>query len=147
MLRRYRWAALSAAAVFVSLATGLGIAAWQAHQAAVQRDLARHDAATRRRCPRSAHRPLPARSIADHGSESPTAKSMLDGSARRVLAEYRSQPQLQGRVVLTLADLYDALEDVEGSATLLDGYLRQAGADADPLAVADARQKLWPTSS
>ncbi len=32
MLRRYRWAAAAAAAVFVSLAGGLGIAAWQAHR-------------------------------------------------------------------------------------------------------------------
>ena len=34
--------------------------------------------------------------IADHGASSPTAKNMLDKSARRVLDEYRDQPVLAG---------------------------------------------------
>jgi hypothetical protein len=141
LVRRYRWAAASAAAVFAVLALGLGAAAWQAHRAATERDVARRDAA-REEALRYQLTGLFRNAIAGHGSETPTAKSMLDKSAQRVLREYADQPQLAGQVVLTLADLYDALEDVQGSATLLEGFLAEAGPNADPFAVADARQKL-----
>jgi tetratricopeptide (TPR) repeat protein len=67
---------------------------------------------------------------------------MSDSSALRVLREYRDRPQLAGQLVLTLADLYGALEDVAGAGSLLEGFVSQAGPDADPLALADARQKL-----
>ena len=80
--------------------------------------------------------------IADHGSTPATAKSMIDSSAQRVLREYRDQPKLEGQLVLTLADLYGALEDVEGAGALLEGFVAQPGAGADPAALADARQKL-----
>ena len=141
LLRRHRWAAASATAVFLALSIGFGTAAWQAHRAAVQRDLALRDAA-REEALRYQLTGLFRGAIAEHGSDAPTAKTMLDKSARRVLREYRDQPQLAGQVVLTLADLYDALEDVQGSAALLEGFLAEAGANADPFAVADARQKL-----
>ncbi|HEY4956306.1 MAG TPA: serine/threonine-protein kinase, partial [Caldimonas sp.] len=141
LLRRYRWAATATAAVFVALAVGLGTAAWQAHRAALERDLARRDAA-REEALRYHLTGLFRNAIADHGSESPTAKSMLDKSAQRVLREYRDQPLLAGQVVLTLTDLYEALQDVQGSAALLEGFLAESGPNADPFAVADARQKL-----
>jgi eukaryotic-like serine/threonine-protein kinase len=141
LLRRYRWAAAAASAVFLALALGLSAAAWQAHRAAVERDLSRRDAA-REEALRYQLTGLFRNAIADHGDQAPTAKSMLDKSAQRVLHEYRDQPKLAGQVVVTLADLYNALEDVQGSAALLEGFLGQAGADADPFAIADARQKL-----
>jgi eukaryotic-like serine/threonine-protein kinase len=141
MLRRYRWAAAALAAILVSLAGGLSVAAWQAHRARVELDLARRDAAREEAVRYSLTRMFRA-AIADHGSEAPTAKNMIDSSAQRVLKEYRDQPQLAGQIVLTLADLYGALEDVTGAAALLEGYLGQAKSDADPAAIADARQKL-----
>jgi non-specific serine/threonine protein kinase/serine/threonine-protein kinase len=141
VLRRYRWAAATAGAVFVALAIGLGVAAWQAHRAAIERDIALRDAA-REEALRYHLTGLFRNAIADHASEAPTAKSMLDKSAQRVLREYRDQPLLAGQVVLALADLYDALEDVQGSAALLEGFLAESGSNADPFAVADARQKL-----
>ena len=57
---------------------------------------------------------------------------MLDRSAQRVLSEYRDDPYLAGKVVETLADLYGALEDIEGQVPLLEGFLKQAGPEADP---------------
>jgi non-specific serine/threonine protein kinase/serine/threonine-protein kinase len=140
-LRRYRWAAAAATVTFVSLAGGLGAAAWQAHIAGVERDNARHDLA-REEALRYEITGLFRKSIPQRGGEPVTARSMLDQSAARVLREYRDQPQLAGALVITLADLYDALEDAEGSAALLEGYLAQAGPTADPVALADARQKL-----
>ncbi|MEO8837058.1 MAG: protein kinase, partial [Caldimonas sp.] len=141
LLRRHRWAAASAAAVFVALALGFGVAAWQAHRAAMERDIALRNAA-REEALRFQLMGLFRGAIADHGSDAPTAKTMLDKSAQRVLREYRDQPVLEGQVVLTLVDLYEALEDVQGSAALLEGFLAAPPANADPFAVADARQKL-----
>ena len=140
-LRRYRWVAAAVAAVIVSLAVGLGVAAWQAEKAAQERDAARRDAA-REEAVRYNLTGLFRSAISDQGSKSTTAKGMIDSSAQRVLKEYHDQPLLAGQVVLTLADLYGALEDVNGSAALLEGFLAEADSRADPFAIADARQKL-----
>jgi tetratricopeptide (TPR) repeat protein len=139
-LRRYRWAAAAIAAVILSLAEGLGLAAWQARRASIERDAAVRDAA-REEAVRYQLTRIFRTAIADQGTP-PTAKSMIDSSALRVLREYRDRPQLAGQLVLTLADLYGALEDVAGAGSLLEGFVAQAGPDADPLALADARQKL-----
>ncbi len=140
-LRRYRWAAASVAAVIVSLAAGLGVAAWQAEKAAQERDVARRDAA-REEAVRYNLTGLFRAAISDQGSKSTTAKGMIDSSAQRVLKEYLDQPLLAGQIVLTLADLYGALEDANGAAALLEGFLAKADSRADLFAIADARQKL-----
>jgi tetratricopeptide (TPR) repeat protein len=140
-LRRYRWVTVAVAAVLVSLAVGLGTAAWQARRAEIERDAARRDAA-REEAVRYQLTRLFHTAIEERGAQPATAKAMIDNSALRVLREYRSQPQLQGQIVLTLADLYGALQDVEGSSALLESFVRQAGPDTDPPALADARQKL-----
>jgi hypothetical protein len=127
--------------VIVSLAVGLGVAAWQAERAAEERDVARRDAA-REEAVRYNLTGLFRAAISDQGSTATTAKGMIDLSAQRVLKEYRDQPLLAGQIVLTLADLYGALEDVNGAASLLEGFLAEADAKADPFAIADARQKL-----
>jgi len=139
--RRYRWLTVAVAAVLVSLAVGLGAAAWQARRAEIERDVARRDAA-REEAVRYQLTRLFHSAIEERGSQPATAKAMIDNSALRVLREYRSQPQLQGQIVLTLADLYGALQDVEGASALLEGFVKQAGPDTDPAALADARQKL-----
>jgi hypothetical protein len=140
-LRRYRWAAAAVGAVIISLAVGLGIAAWQAEKAAHERDAARRDAA-REEAVRYNLTGLFRQAISDQGSKATTAKGMIDLSAQRVLKEYRDQPQLGGQIVLTLADLYGALEDANGAASLLEGFLADGNPKADPFVVADARQKL-----
>jgi eukaryotic-like serine/threonine-protein kinase len=139
-LRRYRWGAVAVLAVFLSLAVGLGLAAWQARRAGIERDIAQRDAAREEAVRYNLTRLFRA-AMADQGSQ-PTAKGMIDSSALRVLREYRDKPQLAGQLVLTLADLYGALEDVAGAGSLLEGFVSQAGPDADPAALADARQKL-----
>ena len=140
-IRRHRWALTATAAVFVSLAVGLGATAWQAHRASIQRDIAQRDLA-REEALRYELTGLFRKTIAEHGEGPIDAKAMLDASARQLLSAYRGQPQIAGPLVITLADLYDALEDAQGAAALLEGYLAQAGAGADPASVADARQKL-----
>jgi tetratricopeptide (TPR) repeat protein len=140
-LWRYRWVTLAVAAVLVSLAVGLGAAAVQARRAQIERDAARREAA-REDAVRYQLTHLFRTAIEERGTQPATAKTMIDSSALRVLREYRSQPELEGQIVLTLADLYGALEDAEGAAALLEGFVNQAGPDSDPAALADARQKL-----
>lgn len=141
-LRRYLWGAIAVAAVVLSLSIGLGAAAWQAKRAQLERDVARRDAA-REEAVRYQLTRLFRSAIADRsGSGAPTAKEMVEASAQRVLHEYREDPQLEGKIVITLADLYGNLEDVTGGAALLEGYLKEADPKLDPVDVADARQKF-----
>ena len=140
-LQRYRWAAAAVAVVVLSLATGLGVAAWQAKRAALERDAARRDAA-REEAVRYSLTSLFRNAISERGSEPATAKGMIDASAHRVLEEYRDKPQLVGPLVLTLADLYASLEDVNGAGALLEGFIAAADEKTDTAMLADACNKL-----
>ena len=140
-LRRHRWSLAAIAAVFISLAGGLGTTAWQARRAEIQRDVARRDLA-REEALRYELTSMFRKVLAENGGHPLNAKGMLDASARQLLRAYRERPKLAGPLVITLADLYDALQDAQGAAALLESYLAQAGADADAASVADARQKL-----
>ncbi len=140
-LRRHRWAVAGGALIFVSLAGGLAGTAWQARRAEIERDAARR-AATREEAVRYHLIGLFRSSIAQKSGAPVTAKAMLDRSAQRVLKEYRDDPQLAGKVVVTLSDLYSALEDIEGQAPLLEGFLAATGPEADRESVALAQQKL-----
>jgi eukaryotic-like serine/threonine-protein kinase len=151
LMRRYRWQAAALVLVLVSLIGGLSVALWQGHRAQVERDAAQRDAA-REEAVRYQLTRLFRSAIADQNSPTTTAKDMIDASAARVLQEYRDQPQLAGQIVLALADLYGALNDVTGSRSLLQAYEQQAngqqtngqqrGEGADPATLADVRQKL-----
>ncbi len=148
-LLRHRWAVTAGCLVVASLTAGLATALSQAHRAEIERDAARR-AATREEAIRYHLINLFRSSIAqktdakdDTRAGTPlTAKTMLDRSAQRVIEQYRDDPQLAGKVVVTLADLYGALEDVEGQLPLLEGFLSAAGPEADLESVALARQKL-----
>ena len=140
-VRRYRWAVTAGGLVFASLAVGLAATIWQARRAGIERDVAR-TAATREEAIRDQITNLFRASIAEKSDAPITAKGMLDRSARRVLVEYRDDPQLVGKVVVTLADLYGALEDNEGQASLLESYLAATGPNADAESVATAQQQL-----
>ena len=140
-LARYRWGVAAVVVVFATLAAGLATTAWQAHRAEIERDLARR-AATREEATRYYLVKLFRSSIGQKNGAPPTAKTMLDVSAQRVLEQYRDDPVLTGKVVITLAELYGALEDVEGQAPLLERFLAAVGPEADPESVALAQQKL-----
>jgi len=141
MLRRHRWGVAAAAAVFMVLVIGWGFTARQAYRTAVERDTARRDV-SRAEAVRNNLTRLFRSAIADSGAQPATAKSMVDSSARRALREMHDQPELAGQIVLTLADIYGALEDVTGAASLLEGFVAQSPSQVDPAALADARQKL-----
>ncbi len=146
-LKRHRWGVAAVVALFLALAGGLVAVAWQARRAGLERDAARR-AADREEALRYHLVNLfrdslaPAASGGGEPAGPLSAKAMLDRSARRVIASYGDDPVLAGHVVETLADLYGALQDVEGQVPLLEAFLARAGAEADPRAVAIARQKL-----
>jgi non-specific serine/threonine protein kinase/serine/threonine-protein kinase len=141
-MRRHRWMVAAGASVFLALATSLAVVSWQAHRIALERDIARR-AASREEAVRFYLTRMFRSSVAAGNASGPTtAKAMLDRSAQRVLSEYRDDPYLAGKVVETLTDVYGALEDVEGQVPLLEGFLKQAGPEADPEALAVVRQKL-----
>ena len=96
------------------------MAAWQARRAAIERDAARRDA-SREEAVRYQLTRLFRTAIEERGSQPATAKAMIDNSALRVLREYRSQPQFEGQIVLTLADLYGACR-LEGRVSLLESF-------------------------
>jgi non-specific serine/threonine protein kinase/serine/threonine-protein kinase len=141
LLRRHRWGVAAAAAVFIILAVGWGFTARQAHRAALERDIARRDA-SREEAVRNNLTRLFRSAIGDRSAQPATAQSMVDSSARRALRELHDQPELAGQIVLTLADIYGALEDVTGAASLLEGFVAESDPQVDPAALADARQKL-----
>ena len=140
-LQRHRVPVVAGALLFASLAAGLATTTWQARRAEVERDAARRSA-TREEAVRYHLTNLFRTSIAQKDGTPVTAKAMLDRSAQRILKEYKDDPQLAGKVVVTLSDLYSALEDIEGQMPLLEGFLAAAGAEADPESVALAQQKL-----
>ena len=140
-LRRHRGLVAGVVLVLISLTAGLGTATWQARRAAIERDIARRDAG-REEAARYGLTQMFRAAISDEGGQKATAKNMIDQSALRVLQEYRDKPKLAGPLVLTLADLYGALEDVEGGGRLLEGFLAEEHGQANPADVADARQKL-----
>jgi tetratricopeptide (TPR) repeat protein len=140
-LRRHRWSVAATVTVVLALSVALGAVSWQAHHVALERDIAKR-AAAREEAVRYYVTRMFRASAAEQGETPTTAKQMLDSSAHRVLSEYRDDPLLAGKVVETLSDLYGALEDFEGQVPLLEGFLAQAGAEADPASVAFARQQL-----
>jgi eukaryotic-like serine/threonine-protein kinase len=145
---RNRVATVATAAVLVAIVGGASIALWQAREAreqaartAIERDIARR-AAAREEAVRLYLTRMFRSSVAERSGEPATAKAMLDRSAERVLQQYRDDPYLAGKVVETLSDLYGALEDAAGQVPLLEGYLKQAGPEGDPVTLAVVRQKL-----
>ena len=125
-LKRYRWPVAAGVLLVASLAAGLAATLFQAHRAEVERDVAQR-AVTREEAIRDELTNLFRTSIEQKTGGSITAKAMLDASAKRVLVEYRDDPRLVGKVVITLADLYGALQDIDGQTALLDSYVQSAG--------------------
>jgi eukaryotic-like serine/threonine-protein kinase len=140
-IARNRLVVGSVGAVVAALAIGLATVLVETQRIAQERDIAR-SSAMREEAVRYHLTRLFRASAAGNADGPATPKAMLDRSAQRVLGEYRNDPYLAGKVVEALADLYGALEDIEGEAPLLEGFLAQAGPSADPAAVAGVRQKL-----
>src|SRR5690606_15299718 len=97
VVRRYRWAIASAAAIVASLVVGLIGVRWQAERAERERDVARQ-AASREEAVRYQLVGLFREAVEQPGTESITARAMLDRSAQRVIDEYGNDPELASKL-------------------------------------------------
>lgn len=126
-LRRHRWWFASGAAVFASLLLGLVAFAWQAREAATERDVARREA--ERADAVRQYLTLMFRAAGDlPQGASLTAKAVLDQAAARIGDEFGADPQRHADVVIALAELYYFLNDDAGAQPLLERLLRDPGA-------------------
>jgi non-specific serine/threonine protein kinase/serine/threonine-protein kinase len=138
LLRRYRWAVSAVALVLIAAVIGLS---WQAHQVRLERDMARREG-SREEAVRFNLTRLFHAAIADPATLPLSANKLIGGGAQHSLHESRDRPEIAGQMVLAPADIYGALEDVTGAASLLEGFVGQSNSRIEPAALADARQKL-----
>ncbi|MEP7243259.1 MAG: serine/threonine-protein kinase [Gammaproteobacteria bacterium] len=140
-LKRYRWAVASVAVVLIVLAAGLAGTAWQAREAARERDIARTEAA-RSDAVRD-YLTLMFRDAAEEKGEGDlTAKQVLERSASQLMAGSAQQNRQRLEVFQTLGELYAAIDDYEGAAPIFRHYLATVGPEADPALRAEIRHNL-----
>ena len=141
-LKRHRWAVASALSLIVVLAGGLAGTAWQAREAARERDIARTEAA-RSDAVRD-YLMLMFRDAAEEKGEGElTAKQVLERSASQLMAKSAGDQSAQRlEIFQTLGELYAAIDDYEGAAPIFRHYLATAGAGADPALRAEIRHNL-----
>jgi eukaryotic-like serine/threonine-protein kinase len=123
---RHKVGVAAAAAVFFAIAVGVGGVLWQSHKTALERDQVL--AEMRRTEAVKNYLLLMFRTAGENqGSESTTAKEVLDQSAKHLVDQYRDQPQTRADIVEALGALYLYMNDVDGVVPLLEGYLKSAG--------------------
>ena len=138
---RHRIALALATAVVVPLVAGLSGVAWQAREAARERDQALLE--IRRAEAVKNYLVLMFRTAGENaGSESLTAKQVLDKSARSLADQYRDQPQTRAELLETLGALYGYMNDYEGAAPLLREYLASPESQATPVNRAEITAQL-----
>lgn len=136
LLQRYRWWIRAAAGVFLVLGTASAAIAWQAHQAALERDLARREAERA-----DALRQFLILTFREAGSRgegrSPSAREVLDGAAERLDRELAGDPDRLAGIALAITDLYFHLSDYPGAEPLLQRLLATPGLDPAQRAMAE----------
>ncbi|MGB0135570.1 protein kinase domain-containing protein [Dokdonella sp.] len=127
--RRNRVAAMGVVLGVISLLLGSGLAFWQAHEAALQRDSALQEA---RRAERVAEflsdvfrAPDPSRSR----GEDISARELLDRSRERITVELADDPVLRQRLQSVMGDTYRSLGLLDEAEELLLQALQQAADD------------------
>lgn len=137
-LRRYRWAVAATLALVTVLAAGLAGTAWQAREAARERDIARTEA-TRSDAVRDYVMLMFREAGQDAGEGELTAKQVLDRSAKKLIADASGQTPQRAGIFQMLGELYAAIGDYEGAAPIFREYLKTAGPHADPALLAEVR--------
>ena len=140
-ISRHRLAVAVATAVIIPLLAGLAGVAWQAREAARERDQAQLE--MRRADAVKNYLMLMFRTAGENaGSESLTAKQVLDKSARNLADQYRDQPQTRAELLETLGALYGYMNDYDGAAPLLREYLASPESHAAPVNRAEITSQL-----
>jgi eukaryotic-like serine/threonine-protein kinase len=140
-LKRYRWAVASVVSLLVVLAAGLAGTAWQAREAARERDIAR-TAAARADAVRDYVMLMFREAAEEKGEGELTAKQVLERSAAQLMAGAGQRAGERLEVFQTLGELYAAIDDYEGAAPIFRHFIATVGADADPALLAEIRHNL-----
>jgi tetratricopeptide (TPR) repeat protein/predicted Ser/Thr protein kinase len=140
-IRRHRWGVAATAAGVAAILIGAGGVAWQARATAVERDIARAEAARAEAVNQSVS--LMFRNATDSGrGGSATAKELLDDSTTQLLAQIDPKDASQSSVVLALAELYSVIDDTRAAESLLDQALAKGVGRTDTVATANLKLQL-----
>jgi tetratricopeptide (TPR) repeat protein/predicted Ser/Thr protein kinase len=140
-VRRHRWGVAATAAGVLALLVGAGGVAWQARATAVERDIARAEAARAEAVNQSVS--LMFRNASESGrGGSATAKELLNTSSAQLLNNIDPANSDQAAVVLAMAGLYLLIDDQAAAQTLLEQALAKGVGRDDPVATARLRQQL-----
>lgn len=140
-VRRNRWSVAAASAALFAVVVGSSGIAWQARATAVERDIARAEAARAQAVNQSVS--LMFRNASESGQgESATAKELLATSSAQLLKQIDPNDPDQAAVVLSLAELYILLDDHAAADSLLQQALAKGVARADPVNLARLRLQL-----
>jgi eukaryotic-like serine/threonine-protein kinase len=127
LLRRHRVAVGAGAAVAFALLVGATLAAWQAHEARLQRDAALRAQALAEHAERVAvaESELSGFLLAEMSAGSDALAAQLERARRMFDAQYRNDPALRGRLLVHLGGLFNGRGDVARAQALW--------AEAEPL--------------
>ena len=140
-VRRYRWPMAAVASLILALSAGMAGTAWQAHEAARERDIARTEAA-RSDAVRD-YMMLMFREAGENAGEGElTAKQVLESSAQRLIETPSGQGAEREEIYQMLGELFAAIDDFEGAAPIFRRYLETPGAQANPALQAEIRHNL-----
>lgn len=141
MIRRHRWAVAGVTSVLLALAVGLAGTAYQARQAARERDIARTEAA-RSDAVRDYLMLMFREAAEEKGEGELTAKQVLERSAAQLMAGARQRGGERLEIFQTLGELYAAIDDYEGAAPIFRHYLATVGPDGSPELRAEIEHNL-----
>lgn len=141
LLRRHRGAAFASAAALIALLAGIAGITWQAHRAAVERDIAQ--SAARRAEAVNQAMSLMFRNAQDFGKGGEaSAHDLLDDSAHRLIGSFGAHSPDTAPIVSALAELYLQIDDVAGAETLLSSAIAKGVGRDDPAARARLEMDL-----
>lgn len=139
--RRHKWAVTATAAGLLTVMVGAGGIAWQARATAVERDVARTEAARAEAVNQSVSLMFRNAGASGRGG-SATARELLDTSAEQLLSRIDPRDPDQAAVVLALAELYGELEDPAAMEALLEKALVKGVGRGDPVTTANVQLQL-----
>ncbi|MCE2915057.1 MAG: protein kinase domain-containing protein [Rubrivivax sp.] len=148
LVRRHRLAVGAGVALLASLAVGLAGVAWQAREAARERDIARSEAASNKSVRDYLLTMFRVAGEQSAGTGEPTARKMLAQAAERLGRDLDKDPAAAAETLLALAQLYFQLNDYVGAVPLFERLLdRSAALKPDVLAQVhhDLALCLWRT--
>jgi serine/threonine-protein kinase len=141
-LRRHAIAATAAALGAIAVIGGGALAAWQAHVAAEQRDVAQREAETARRTVDVLVDVFRAANPATHPGETVTPADLLDEGVRTVRRKLRDQPAQRAALLEALGRARNGLGTFDEARPLLEEALALRVAGDDRLAEASVRLAL-----